>query len=588
MQDTGDPRLSPAPAAAAGPQATPAPPRQLEVKLFNESIVDIPSPGYVLGVFDNVNPTGTARAVDAVLGGSLSQLVQDRMFGSRMGEIFIMPTPRQRTLAEMVVFVGLGPLDGFTPKVLEYAAENLARVAVTARMHTLTTVPIGSNAGLKVEEASRAFATGFLRGLDAADVDHEFRSLQVCEIDEQRYQQLVVALTQARDAGFFKARNVELAIRVGRKIAKPQAAAEPKPAEAERNRRPDPLYLQVRTKQNVTSNESVLEYCVLTADLDAAIEPHEHRITQERQAEAGALLDKAKLIDARLGQGLAAYYVPQKTQEIMLQQLTKRPDSHLVVIHDRGSSFIPWEVLHYGDKCPAMGAGVSRKYLLPTQPVGGRSNVPPQSKLRILLIADPTRDLPGAEEEGKMLHKLLLEKGEDVTLLVREQATKANVMKLLTSTELDVLHYAGHADFEERDPSKSGVELADGRLTAADLSNAVIAPQLVFLNACESGRVRNRSATVRERLYEDFTKSVSLAELILLGGVRNFIGTYWPVNDKAALEFSRAFYARLLNGDELAPALCIGREKAHAVNRKDWANYLHFGNPSYRLRRQVG
>lgn len=568
------------------PGAQTKPLRQLEVKLFNESIVDIPSPAYVLGVFDNVNPTGTARAVDAVLGGSLSQLVQDRMFGSRMGEIFIMPTPRQRTLAEMVVFVGLGPLDGFTPKVLEYAAENLARVAATARMHTLTTVPIGTNAGLRVEDSSRAFATGFLRGLEAADVDQEFRSLQVCEIDEARFRHLVTALTQARDGGFFTQRGVDLVIREGRRLTKPRASdkAQEERAKSE-SRRPDPIYLQARTRANAATGESLLEYCVLTADLDAAIEPHEHRITRASQDEAGKLLEKSRLIDAQLGQGLAAYYIPQATRGLMKTQLERRPDSHVVVIHDQGSAFIPWEVLHFGEKCPAMGAGLSRKYLLQAQRLGGRSNVPPQAKLKILLIIDPTQDLAGAKAEGDKLLALLRDRGEDVTAIFQAEATRANVLKALTSSEFDVLHYAGHADFEESDPNKSGVDLADGRLTAADLSNAVIAPQLVFLNACESGRVRKREATVRERLYEDFSKSVSLAEIILQGGVRNFIGTYWPVNDTAALKFSEAFYDRLLKGEELAPALCVGREEAMKVNRKDWANYLHFGNPSYRLRR---
>jgi hypothetical protein len=578
MQDGIAQSISAQPTAARS-----KPLRQLEVKLYNESIVDIPSPAYVLGVFDNVNPTGTARAVDAVLGGSLSQLVQDRMFGSRMGEIFIMPTPRQRTLAEMVVFVGLGPLEGFTPKVLEYVAENLARVAATARMHTLTTVPIGSSAGLKVEESARAFSTGFLRGLETTDTDHEFRSLQVCEIDEGRFRSLVTAITAARDGGFFTQRGVDLAIREGRRLSPRPAALKQQDERGRAESRPDPIYLQARTRQ--AAGESVLEYCVLTADLDASIAPHEHRITPASQQEAGKILEKARTIDAQLGQGLAAYYVPEATRDIMRQQLERRPDAHVVVIHDQGSAFIPWEVLHFGERCPAMGAGLSRKYLLPAQRLGGRSNVSAQAKLKILLIVDPTQDLAGAKAEGDKLLGLLRARGEDVTPLFQTEATRANVLKALNSAEFDVLHYAGHADFEDTDPAKSGVDLADGRLTAADLSNAVIAPQLVFLNACESGRVRKREATVRERLYEDLTKSVSLAEIILQGGVRNFIGTYWPVNDTAALRFSEAFYDSLLKGEELAPALRIGREDAMKVNKKDWANYLHFGNPSYRLRR---
>lgn len=578
-------------AAAPASAGLSRPLRQLELKLINGSIVDVPTPAYVLGVFDNVNPTGTARAVDAVLGGTLSQLVQDRMFGSRMGEIFIMPTPRQRTLAEMVVFIGLGPLDGFTPKVLELVAENLARVVATARIHTFTTVPIGTNAGLRVAESLAGFATGFIRGLEHADLDHEFRSLQVCEIDQQRYADLVAAVGKAQADGFFKGKGIDLVVREGRPVQSIAGTQEDRgAAPKDEPRRLDPLYLQVRSRPDVASGESLLEYCVLTADSDASIEPVSYLLTYDKRVEAGARLDGAKSIDAELGRGLAAIYVPEKTREIMRGQLEARPDQHVVVIHDQGSSGIPWEVLYFGEKCPAIGGGISRKYILPAQPAGGRSNLPPRTVLRMLVIADPTEDLLGAEEEGNMLVDLFGKQNGEVTVVAKKEATRRRVLDLLQSTEFDILHYAGHADFEEKDPARSGVELADGRLTAADLSNAVISPQLVFLNACESARVRQRRGkpeqrTLRERLFDDLKESVSLAELILRGGVRNFIGTYWPVNDKAALEFSRTFYGGLLAGNELAPALLMGRESAKSVHRKDWANYLHFGNPSYRLRR---
>jgi CHAT domain-containing protein len=558
-------------------------PRRLDVRLIHGSITNVPSPAYVLGVFDNVNPTGTARAVDALLGGALSQLVQDRMFGSRLGEIFIMPTPRRRTLAEMIVFIGLGPLDSFRPQILELVAENLARVVTAAGMHTFTTVPIGTNAGLLVQDSIASFSTGFLRGLERADPDQDFRSIQVCELNGERYRALLSGLQAAVAGGYYHKRGVELVVREGKPVG--EAPVEERKAEVATGGALDPLYLQVRARANAASSESVLEYSVLTADLDAAIERHEHTITQRQREEAGARLDSARQIDAELGRALADFYLPPKTRELMKSRLEKEPDRHVVIIHDSGSSFVPWEVLYYGDKCPAIEAGVSRKFVLDAPRAGGRSNLPSQTVLKMLVIANPTEDLNGAEKEGEMLVSLFQQNRGKVTVLRRKEATKARVLEELAKSEYDILHYAGHAEFAKDDPSKSGVVCADGVLSSADITSSVIAPQLVFLNGCESARVRGRATrSIREALYTDFVQNVSLAEMILSGGVRNFIGTYWPVGDHAALELSGSLYKDLLQGAALGTALCTARKKVQAFSGRDWANYLHFGNPHYRLR----
>jgi CHAT domain-containing protein len=71
----------------------------------------------------------------------------------------------------------------------------------------------------------------------------------------------------------------------------------------------------------------------------------------------------------------------------------------------------------------------------------------------------------------------------------------------------------------------------------------------------------------------------------LVNGIANFIGTYWPVDDVAASRFANAFYAGLLAGKPLSVAMREARQTAKAINSRDWANYLHFGDPLYVLRR---
>jgi CHAT domain-containing protein len=98
----------------------------------------------------------------------------------------------------------------------------------------------------------------------------------------------------------------------------------------------------------------------------------------------------------------------------------------------------------------------------------------------------------------------------------------------------------GHADFVESSPQQSGLILNDGKLTAADLLEVGKAPHMIFLNACESGRMRGPTSSDARATH--FVGQVGLAEGFLLSGIANFIGTYWPVNDLAALRFAHTFY----------------------------------------------
>jgi len=82
-----------------------------------------------------------------------------------------------------------------------------------------------------------------------------------------------------------------------------------------------------------------------------------------------------------------------------------------------------------------------------------------------------------------------------------------------------------------------------------------------------------------------FAGHVSLAEGFLLNGIANFIGTYWPVNDMTASRFATTFYTGLLGGKPLSLAMREARQAAKSVSPRDWANYLHFGDPLYVLRR---
>lgn len=117
--------------------------------------------------------------------------------------------------------------------------------------------------------------------------------------------------------------------------------------------------------------------------------------------------------------------------------------------------------------------------------------------LRVLVAADPNEDapLPGAQEEGEAVAAIFEEFGRErnrrvevVRLLGPGQATRVAVLDQLINHRFDMMHYAGHCFFDEKNPPLSGWVFTDGKvLSANELSRIDRIPRFMFSNACESG-----------------------------------------------------------------------------------------------------
>jgi CHAT domain-containing protein len=216
----------------------------------------------------------------------------------------------------------------------------------------------------------------------------------------------------------------------------------------------------------------------------------------------------------------------------------------------------------------------------------------PGERLRVLLVVDPTEDLPGAAAEGAALTPLLARHEAEVETLAGGEATRDRVRSLLRSGRFDVLHFAGHGYFDPERPGESGLLCAgDEVLRGVDLDGIGDLPALVFFNACEAARVRRRTAARRAATsprgstprHATRRPSTSLAEAFLVGGVANFLGTHWPVGDDAALTFSTSLYPALLSERPLGHAIRDARRAVQARGSADWADYVHYGNAAFAL-----
>ena len=115
------------------------------------------------------------------------------------------------------------------------------------------------------------------------------------------------------------------------------------------------------------------------------------------------------------------------------------------------------------------------------------------------------------------------------------------VLDQMINHRFDMMHYAGHCFFNEKNPPLSGWVFTGGKvLSANELNRIDRIPRFMFSNACESGITPERAGKRNPLMAPSF------AEAFFARGVANFICTAWPIDDKAALEFARRFYRGIL------------------------------------------
>jgi hypothetical protein len=559
--------------------ARPAGQRMLEIRLMRGSIVDANARALVLGVFPNVDPSGAAAAVDARLGGAIREFTRRRMFTGRLGEISGLPPTRGVLLAESVVFAGLGDFDDFGSDAQSFVAGNIVRSLAMSGVEDFATVLFGAGSGVPVAAALEQQLGGFVAGLRDADPDRVIRRITICEIDARKYAALRRAALRLAE----RLSSADLRVVVDETDTRADDTATERARDARAaTQRVDPVYLLV-TLLGQGRSDFDCRSSLLTAGAKAAVLSSTVRLARKKldahlaTAESGALTPKDM---ARFGNSLAKLLIGSTVLH-GLAAMRRRP---LVIVHDREASRVPWETLRVGDTCPALEQGLSRRYTSESLTVARwqeHRSLGPQ--LRVLMVVDPALDLPGAAREGAAISRVLRAGGAELTILSGRDATRERLLRDFGGGRHDVLHFAGHGFFDAREPGRSGLVCAEGEvLRGADLDGLGDLPALVFFNACEAARVRRRRATTGGRLFA-FRRSTSVAEAFLGGGVANFLGTHWPVGDEAALAFSTRFYERLLADATLGEAVLAARQRVFEQGSVDWADYVHYGNFSFRL-----
>jgi len=240
---------------------------------------------------------------------------------------------------------------------------------------------------------------------------------------------------------------------------------------------------------------------------------------------------------------------------------------------------IPWELLFDGNQflCQrfCMGRSVKTRQSLPTN-----NNRQVDNPLKLLLIADPRGDLNGAYQEGLQLRDYMDRyKDQFHVTSFFDNVTPDTLKEKMRN--FDMVHFAGHADYQESNFSESGFRLTQKSLKASDIkrmAGAMPMPSLFFANACQSARTESWG------LNDQFeNKLYGLANAFLVSGVKHYVGTFCEILDEPSRKFALVFYEKIRQGIPVGEAIQSARWaliKEFGEETIAWSSYILYGDPT--------
>ncbi|MGZ4966705.1 MAG: CHAT domain-containing protein, partial [Chthoniobacterales bacterium] len=584
---------------------------------------DAISVGHYLGVAPQFAELAIDRAISAKITEKnpkadsknellITSLCRRGVIVGELGQNYVLPDPRKE--GRVIIIAGMGRPGMFREAELAVLTRELIWSLGRSGKKDLCTVLIGAGAGnLETQDAVRAWLRGIRRALYDAQSHSEprLRSVTFVEFNEANLLRLHTALQNGVETF---ANDPEGPLRISysapdktalrrlrkaaeRKTAQRAVAEVRKSFTALTGSGPDPEPIRL----TIQLQADTFQFAALTAE--ASVPERDTRIDPALVEEANDQLPSAESFAKQMDHGnlLSRLLLPDDMRDMIFRQ-----SAPIVLALDATTARIHWEMMAdqaagtTTDFAPEhfLGTlyGLTRQLRttfaqLPEPPIlSGRA-------LRVLVVADPDEDapLPGAQEEGEAVAAIFEEFGRDpvrpvevVRLFGPGQATRVAVLDQLINHRFDMMHYAGHCFFNEKNPPLSGWVFTGGKvLSANELSRIDRIPRFMFSNACESGITPERAGKRNALMAPSF------AESFFARGVANFICTAWPIDDKGALEFARRFYRGILglreNGvpaESLHEAMREARREIALLDvggMQTWGAYQHYGDPNLRL-----
>ena len=231
---------------------------------------------------------------------------------------------------------------------------------------------------------------------------------------------------------------------------------------------------------------------------------------------------------------------------------------------------IPWEWLQVGRQFLTVRHPLARAPYNLSDAARGRPAL--TWPLQVLLIGDPSDQLPGARDEvrdlEKLYHKVV---GARMVKLESKAASYDAVVDELHRGPHDIIHFAGHAWYDDQE---AYLQLSGGvRMRASELSTLLTAhpPGILILNSHFTSFVPPGVELATDRPFR-LSREEGARRPRLLGrpgfsdvaartGVGAFVGSFGSPSDELARTIGVRIHKELLRGSPIATALheaCVG------------------------------
>lgn len=552
-------------------------PISLNVEIVQGDVRDIKTTAVVVGHYRGVPPVRAVGALDEALDFWISKAVKRGMIGGSLGEVFLIPTTQKSIAANAVILAGMGEYGRFNREDLDLLFANVTYGITALGWREFATVVVGSGEGnLSLEQAIEGMLQGVGSALRRLKGQGRLENLYIVECDKNRWKvvkEILDKISKNQSDGW-----------------KLHVTKRQFPKRRHRREQSKPANLDTMTGSRITieRDRDIFRFSAIREQ--AVIPVREIRIQSSYAEGAAELLKGARSQEdqEKYGKLLHSYLMPEDFQNMI-------DATPLTLMVDRSTAVFPWEMAAFErhGKTIFYGPGrrLTRQFRTILSGPPGLIAPPIPNLLRVLIIADPAPEadlqLPGARAEGRavvqVLRKVKEEEGLDITIEQRigsDECDPVELLALILSEEFDLIHYSGHGDFDEKNPAKSGwIFGKEYVLSAGDIFRARRVPRLIFANACFSGVVRSGKPFTVE---ESNRSLAGLVQAFFERGVQNYIGTGWPVDDSAALEFAKVFYKEALLGNDLGSSLSKARE-AILTSGSTWGAYQHYGQATAKL-----
>jgi pimeloyl-ACP methyl ester carboxylesterase len=618
---------------------------------------DLPVDAIAVGHYLGVKPSGSERELDAAISRAILDLAPEQpikesdlvltqysergILKGELGQPFFLPDPRDHTGNRIIAIAGMGVPGRFGwPELTVLARELIWSVGRLGKRH-LAIASVGTRfSTVPLADAIKAWIRGLKNAVTGA-IESEARHierltilLQDPRLMEAAHDAILGEIRQLEDRRRleiefepFSLEQLNVFMERGFKRDEQELAEELTRRRLRKNLERDPEPSPTRVTLGLEGSSYHFGALTSEASVPERAVPLDPVLVHQANARLAAETDPDRQLTK--GQFLQRLLVPDDLSHAL------KSAAPVVMMLDRETAKIHWEMVaqyepaasqsmqgeaegegsddpfdrkfEYTDFFLGTSRGFTRQlrttFAPPPEPPP-----PPRRVLRVLVVANPAADapLPGAEREGhevadafeafNAVYEDLCENRVEVSRLIGpEQASRTEVLEHLMLRRYDVLHFAGHCIYDEKNPQMSGwVFGRDQRISAYELNRVDRVPRFVFSNACESGVLSGGASLYAPGLAPSF------AESFFLRGVSNFVCTAWPVDDSAALEFAQWVYYCLLGlrphagpGPKFTP---LAPMPMHAAMRQarlriagqphgvqTWGAYQHYGNPYLRF-----